>query len=954
MKMAKRLLAVLLALALICGNGVTMSRPLDVAAEPKESNVFGDADGDEDITSTDARMVLQYCVQKIEENDLLVRNVDVDNDGDITTTDARMILQAAVGKIELTPVDTEVMAMADMPGLAQSPSFAVKVRKADGGQWMDIKTFAYKSDNINHMARVTAECEIEIQITNLAAGQITAWRFEPKRYGITPTIEGKTMTFKAQPMQKFAIQFSDKKTWLILAVDPPEENPPKLTDDNVVNVMDFVTDNKGNTDVYEGIDKAINYMLETEGKDTLYFPDGIYRTRSIELNFVDNISIYISEGARILWDENCWGSNVFRLSACNNIRIFGRGIIDATYRVHKGRGASGIGWWDAVNLTHLSGRLSNGLEVDGLWFFDTPNSPMRTEGGNNAHFYNTKYINYGGIMNDNLVVYGGSHVVFEEGIGTGDDDSWSAHTAAWGGFTDTRDVTIRNSTYIADGVEGRGGICYGCNESNPEGGTSTWNVLYENLSLIDYGEALDNYNEPSTGRYGNFIFRNVHFETVTATGKAFDSFGGLSGTIVLDGVTFECKGGTIAGNSRAPIENLYIRNLVMAGEKITSAEQGEFNITNCKNVHWDSDNTPTSFTPGPVVPIPDPVPEYKLPINDTFDGASMNDWTDLSGSFRGTVKSSVVRDGTNYVLQLNDTEASGVAGAIKRFEPQGAGKVVEIELDVKPSSTSQIANVYINDRVGAAVAGVRFYNNGQIRFFSTKGSNFEPGIDIMSYQAGVNYHLKWVIDVSAARYDLYIAEGDGELVKMVGNVSFKCPLPNVASIRLDTESIWLVYQSLKGKFTADNIQVRSYESDGTLFDPEDTDIHYAQVGGSVKMVNNNEQGITYNGAWNYAGNRGFGDYNNDVQYTEKDGDSVTFTFTGTGVRFLSEMNTDEGDIKVVLDGKDMGTVSAYAGSRAAQQVVFEAKDLENKQHTLTLTKAGGEYMLVDAFAVLGE
>lgn len=959
MKNVKRLLALLMAVALLCGSGITAARSLDAAAETAESYVFGDADGNEKVNTTDARRILQYAAEKITAEELLMNNADVNYDGKVNTTDARMILQHAAGMITLEPQDTHVRAMADMPGLAISPAFAVKARNAEGGSWKTIKTFAYKSDRYNHMARLTADCEVEIEITNLR-GNITVYRLEPKRYEITPTVDGTTLTFKAEPMQKFAIQFSDKQTWLILAIDPPETDAPKLTDPNVVNVMDFVTDNTGKTDVYEGIDAAINYIIQTDGKDTLYFPDGIYRTHSVELNLVHNLSIYISEGARILWDENCWGSNVFRLSGCNNTRIFGRGIIDATYRVHKGRGASGIGWWDAVNLTHLSGRISNGLEVEGLWFFDTPNSPMRTEGGNNAHFYNTKYINYGGIMNDNLVVYGGSHVVFDEGIGTGDDDSWSAHTAAWGGFTSTRDVTIKNSTYIADGVEGRGGICYGCNESNPEGGTDSWNVLYENLSLIDYGEALDNYNEPTTGRYGNFIFRNVHFETVTATGKAFDSFGGLSGTIVLDNVKFECKGGTIAGNSRAPIDKLYIRNLTMAGEKITSAEQGQFKITNCNEVIWDSPDTPTGFAegtvfaPGPVVEAPADIPVVSLPINDNFDDGTMNGWTDLSGSFYGKVNTTVVKSGEGHALQFNDLESSGVAGVIKRFTPQGEGKVVEVELDVTPTSNSQIANVYINDLVGAAVAGVRFYNNSMIRFFSTKGSNFEPGIDIMPYRANVTYHLKWVIDMSAQRYDLYIAEGEGKLVKVVGNVSFKCKLPNVASVRLDSESIWLVYTGQKTRFLADNISVKSYEADGTLFDPNDNEIHYADIAGNVKWVNNNGEGITYTGAWNYAGNRSFGDYNNDVHYTEKDGDSVTFTFTGTGVRFLSEKNTDEGEITVTLDGKPKGVVSAFAGSRAAQQIVYEVTGLENTTHTLTLTKRNGEYMLVDAFAVLTE
>ena len=55
---------------------------------------------------------------------------------------------------------------------------------------------------------------------------------------------------------------------------------------------------------------------------------------------------------------------------------------------------------------------------------------------------------------------------------------------------------------------------------------------------------------------------------------------------------------------------------------------------------------------------------------------------------------------------------------------------------------------------------------------------------------------------------------------------------------------------------------------------------------------------------------------------------------------------------MTLDGADKGVVTGFAESRAAGQVLFEASDLTKGQHTLTLTKRSGEYMLVDTFGVL--
>ena len=64
----------------------------------------GDVDGDGKVTSTDARLALQYSVGKIADSDLSdPAAADADGDGKITSTDARLILQYSVGKIKDWP-----------------------------------------------------------------------------------------------------------------------------------------------------------------------------------------------------------------------------------------------------------------------------------------------------------------------------------------------------------------------------------------------------------------------------------------------------------------------------------------------------------------------------------------------------------------------------------------------------------------------------------------------------------------------------------------------------------------------------------------------------------------------------------------------------------------------------------------------------------------------------------
>ncbi len=65
--------------------------------------LIGDVDGGGKVDSTDARLVLQYAVKKIEATALDTTVADVDGNGKVDSTDARLILQYAVRKITNFP-----------------------------------------------------------------------------------------------------------------------------------------------------------------------------------------------------------------------------------------------------------------------------------------------------------------------------------------------------------------------------------------------------------------------------------------------------------------------------------------------------------------------------------------------------------------------------------------------------------------------------------------------------------------------------------------------------------------------------------------------------------------------------------------------------------------------------------------------------------------------------------
>jgi hypothetical protein len=116
-------------------------------------------------------------------------------------------------------------------------------------------------------------------------------------------------------------------------------------------------------------------------------------------------------------------------------------------------------------------------------------------------------------------------------------------------------------------------------------------------------------------------------------------------------------------------------------------------------------------------------------------------------------------------------------------------------------------------------------------------------------------------------------------------------------------------------------------------------------------VDDDSTALTYTGSWFNSADRGDGDYWDGVHATTTDGDSVTLSFTGTAVAFLTETNADEGPVQVTLDGVPQGTVDAYSATRQAQQRLWSVGGLPSGPHTLTLTKAGGSYLVVDRFDV---
>ncbi|WP_218670875.1 hypothetical protein [Microbispora sp. GKU 823] len=116
------------------------------------------------------------------------------------------------------------------------------------------------------------------------------------------------------------------------------------------------------------------------------------------------------------------------------------------------------------------------------------------------------------------------------------------------------------------------------------------------------------------------------------------------------------------------------------------------------------------------------------------------------------------------------------------------------------------------------------------------------------------------------------------------------------------------------------------------------------------LVNDTE--LTYDANWHHTTSRGYGDFNDDTHHTTTAGATARYTFTGTGVDYLSERNGDMGNVDVYIDDVFQANVNLYVpGARQVQQVVYSKTGLANGQHSIKIVNRTTSVGMVDALRI---
>jgi VCBS repeat-containing protein len=128
---------------------------------------------------------------------------------------------------------------------------------------------------------------------------------------------------------------------------------------------------------------------------------------------------------------------------------------------------------------------------------------------------------------------------------------------------------------------------------------------------------------------------------------------------------------------------------------------------------------------------------------------------------------------------------------------------------------------------------------------------------------------------------------------------------------------------------------------------------------TISRMQETDPSVAYTAGW-IQGNTGNSWSGGTAAGSLTPGDQATFTFTGTGIRWLSARGPQHGIAQVSLDGAFVTQVDAFAqlDTDQVQAELFKATGLADASHTLTIevtgqknANAGAAIITVDAFEV---
>lgn len=484
---------------------------------------------------------------------------------------ASVLLAVALGFSALSPrnalADT-VYSYPAYPGATSSPLYTVK---ANGETIFTEKLTQFSGEMEVHYAHFSLEGSANIQVT--VNENFSSYTLSPKSRKISTAKNGNTISFKTGP--NYLVLKVDSKELLFILIDSAEANPPKLTDPNVKNIMDYNVDNKGGALATKTIQTAIN-DASGSAKNILYFPPGKYLTG--ELFLKSNMTMYLAGGAVLYGSNNTADFNsgsggmntegmqhaLVRIMNCKNTKLLGRGVLEGNGKYIRSKG---------LNASVLKMDESSNILVDGVFarnssYWNT--LPYRSDSVTirnykviNCRPTSTSYNNTDGVDFDECT----NSSLYNAFLYTGDDNmAVKNEFLTWNGKTTMNIKNIHHEKIVTYSNSAA------CKIGTKTMGQGMTNVTFKDIDVINANRAL------VIDAFDNALIDNTVFEDIR-----------IENTGILISVQNNQVPSWRSAANQSIVKNTYFTN-VASDVKKTITLQGKSSQVNLNGVHF------TNFT----------------------------------------------------------------------------------------------------------------------------------------------------------------------------------------------------------------------------------------------------------------------------------------------------------------------------------------------------------------------
>ncbi|MCK4853706.1 MAG: sulfatase-like hydrolase/transferase, partial [Bacteroidales bacterium] len=406
---------------------------------------------------------------------------------------------------------------------------------------------------------------------------VRSYLIRPLPFEISAKAIGSYLNFTLTQPRYLIVDINEHEKLIVLA-DPTEKKIPVLGDPGITDILDYDVDQTGQAESTNQIQKAID-QINMDGGGTLYFPPGIYKTRTLFVK--DNVNIYLAGGASVMgtgvktdypeYDPGKLKSitYVFKIENASNIKIYGRGTID-------GLGVQLAGNVDNINdaplkIRAVSTHNSSNIAVEGIIARELTSWAVPFYHSDHIKASHVKVLDYLHLKNSDGINMCASQFGLVENcfVMVGDDSYCSkGHEGE-----PTHDIIFRNSVAWSS----TRGVTLGMQAYE-----HMYNILYDSIYIAGTRDGIDFKHNDGTGDWEDIIVKNIFVDE--CWGKPFNMHireGGSIKNVIIENYSCKSTGNKsfINGlNEDSKISDLIIRDMILDGVQVKSPESGDFEI----------------------------------------------------------------------------------------------------------------------------------------------------------------------------------------------------------------------------------------------------------------------------------------------------------------------------------------------------------------------------------------